>query len=515
MSNENHYVYLLQTREFKNSNQDIYKIGRTKKENLKRFEQYPKGSILLLQMKCIDCKYIEKIILKLFREQFEQKKDIGNEYFQGNFKSMMDIIYNIVKNESDKDSHHQLEYESDKDSSDPPQDESDKDSQHQLEYESDKDTPYESENHSNDESDEKENKIYEITTYEEWSKSNNIQIIITDNKKDVGYFRFEDQLWRMLYDEKSFDFDKDNMEHLLEVIQSNHRDSIKNISSNEYISIKEFYNLDKTLRDQYQINNQYNDDKIYKDVIKKGYIKDYEFYHLKYNEYVFPVLNTVLSVKYVIFDSLNFTFTNVNNIINNKILTNNYSGNRNMLVKNTINHTIVDDILNSLIGVQIKIEYKKLLYNCIVKQDNEIIFYDCYDCLLTTWLNDLLYSISKNGCAYSDNYYDNKTEFIENLKKNNYRCIVIKYCKHKSTETQIKKFRKLGFKNIIIHKNNINIYNISKYKKYLHENKDILSTCIKEENNYEINWDIDLQYDMIFYSQYLLLTNFLKWSTIK
>jgi hypothetical protein len=51
MSNENHYVYLLQTREFINSNQSIYKVGRTKKEHLKRFEQYPKGSLLLLQIR--------------------------------------------------------------------------------------------------------------------------------------------------------------------------------------------------------------------------------------------------------------------------------------------------------------------------------------------------------------------------------------------------------------------------------------------------------------------------------
>jgi hypothetical protein len=109
MSNENHYVYLLQTREFINSNQNIYKVGRTKKENLKRFEQYPKGSMLLLQIKCIDCINIENIILKLFRENFEQKKDIGNEYFQGNYKSMIDIIYNIVKNESDNDTSEQPE----------------------------------------------------------------------------------------------------------------------------------------------------------------------------------------------------------------------------------------------------------------------------------------------------------------------------------------------------------------------------------------------------------------------
>ncbi len=39
------YIYLIQEREFINSKQPIYKIGRTKQNNYKRFEQYPKGII--------------------------------------------------------------------------------------------------------------------------------------------------------------------------------------------------------------------------------------------------------------------------------------------------------------------------------------------------------------------------------------------------------------------------------------------------------------------------------------
>ena len=190
---------------------------------------------------------------------------------------MIDIIYNIVKNESDNHVS-ELQDESDNDVIQQ-HDETEKDTRHQLQYESDKDTHHNSENLSNDEldeADEKEN-IYEITRYEEWSKYNNIQIVITDNKKGIGYFRFENELWRILYDEKSVDFDKKNMKHLLELIQSNHRECVKNVSSNEYMSINEFYNLDETIRHQYQITNQYNDYKIYKDVNKKCYTKDCDF----------------------------------------------------------------------------------------------------------------------------------------------------------------------------------------------------------------------------------------------
>lgn len=56
------YIYLLIVREFKNSKKNVYKIGRTKQENHKRFNQYPKGSSLLLQIICNDCTKNEKDI---------------------------------------------------------------------------------------------------------------------------------------------------------------------------------------------------------------------------------------------------------------------------------------------------------------------------------------------------------------------------------------------------------------------------------------------------------------------
>ena len=51
-------IYLLQEREFINSNENIYKIGRTKQANIQRFNQYPKGSKLLLHIVCDDCEKI-------------------------------------------------------------------------------------------------------------------------------------------------------------------------------------------------------------------------------------------------------------------------------------------------------------------------------------------------------------------------------------------------------------------------------------------------------------------------
>lgn len=95
------YIYLLREREFIKTGEPIFKVGMTTKENHVRFNQYPKGSILLFQIICKSCKNMETHILTEFRTKFKSRKDIGNEYFEGEYKTMMDIIYLIVKNEVD------------------------------------------------------------------------------------------------------------------------------------------------------------------------------------------------------------------------------------------------------------------------------------------------------------------------------------------------------------------------------------------------------------------------------
>jgi hypothetical protein len=93
------YIYLLQEREFIKTKEHVYKVGMTKKENHERFNQYPKGSVLLFQIICNNCKNMEKLVLKKFKETFKQRKDIGNEYFEGEYKVMIDIIYLTIKDE--------------------------------------------------------------------------------------------------------------------------------------------------------------------------------------------------------------------------------------------------------------------------------------------------------------------------------------------------------------------------------------------------------------------------------
>jgi len=443
------YIYLLQLREFTKTKENIYKVGMTKKDNLKRFNQYPKGSILLFQMICDNSRNTENKVIKLFREKFTQHKEIGNEYFEGDYKEMIDIIYSVIINKKEED------------------------------------------NYENDD----EESTIQVKTYDEWIKNNKIKKIIITNKNGEGYLRFTEQLWRKLYDEKSEDFNYNTQECLSLFIQKYHPDNYCDV--------------------------EYDNNEIMKDTIEKCYSKNPDFYNLSYNEYVLSTNSESIETKYVILNSLTFTFTSIEELISDKILTDKDCGSRTIYAKNIINTEHVDNILNSLISEPIKRHYKKLVYNILVKQEESpIIFYDYNECLLMEWLKDILYTISDyKFFAYSSDYYDDKLKFKKLLKINNYRCIIITKNINALINNQINTFLTLGFKNIIICQNDPsnNIYNIKNFTKYLYDNQEILMNCIKEENNYEIRcWTQEIQhFDNIFYRSQLLLTNFLKWCCIK
>lgn len=68
------YIYLLQEREFIKTNENIYKIGKSKQSNLKRILNYPNGTILICQHMCNDCNKLEKELIKLFIKKYELQK---------------------------------------------------------------------------------------------------------------------------------------------------------------------------------------------------------------------------------------------------------------------------------------------------------------------------------------------------------------------------------------------------------------------------------------------------------
>lgn len=89
-------IYLIKLREHVNSNEAIYKIGKTKQPSLKRYDSYPKGSILLYHVICNDCNNCEKEIIKLFRNKYKAETNIGSEYFSGDYIDMINDIHSIV-----------------------------------------------------------------------------------------------------------------------------------------------------------------------------------------------------------------------------------------------------------------------------------------------------------------------------------------------------------------------------------------------------------------------------------
>ena len=90
------YIYLLIEREFLKTNEKIYKIGKTRQLNFKRFKQYPKGSMLLYQTWCDNCDTKERELLTHFRSKYKHRKDVGAEYFEGDYNNMIKDISGII-----------------------------------------------------------------------------------------------------------------------------------------------------------------------------------------------------------------------------------------------------------------------------------------------------------------------------------------------------------------------------------------------------------------------------------
>ena len=45
-------------------------------------------------------KVLKKEIINIFEQKFKLRKDIGNEYFEGDYKIMINIIFFTINNES-------------------------------------------------------------------------------------------------------------------------------------------------------------------------------------------------------------------------------------------------------------------------------------------------------------------------------------------------------------------------------------------------------------------------------
>lgn len=91
-------IYLIRDARFVDTKEDIYKLGMTKQEGLKRYKNYPKRSELKIQIECIDCVKVENQLLKLFNKKYIHLEEHGKETFKGDWYQMrLDIIEYVNK----------------------------------------------------------------------------------------------------------------------------------------------------------------------------------------------------------------------------------------------------------------------------------------------------------------------------------------------------------------------------------------------------------------------------------
>ena len=58
-------------------------------------KDYPSGSKLYIQIRCINCHEMEKKLIMIFNDKFKLVR--GREYFLGEINEMIDIVYNEIK----------------------------------------------------------------------------------------------------------------------------------------------------------------------------------------------------------------------------------------------------------------------------------------------------------------------------------------------------------------------------------------------------------------------------------
>jgi hypothetical protein len=532
--NSYNYIYLLQEREFIKTNENIFKIGRSTQEHTKRFQQYPKGSRLILQIECINCKTTEKSILGIFRCKYKQRKDIGNEYFEGDYMQMMDDIYSFVL-KYNKEMIIDVKSVSDSESDISLTDSCSTDNTNTIVYTHANDPYYELykehiEDIEDEENEEEDEKII-VETYEDYMKYSYIKSIIVTNKyKYNGYLRYNNHLWRKfvdisepLYNETS----DENLEGFL-LMESNQCSTVfKNKTSGTIINSDDILNISRTSLNNYKpVSVTYNVEKILKDIRINCYNKNPNYYNLKYNEFVVHINDNTTRL----FDSKLYTFKDINTVIENKILEGPISSRVMEDAYTDKDTTIVNDILTSLIPDRRVIDrFKQLCYHVLVEpSETPIIFNDICKNIsdeghqLSSWLSSMVYTLGVVGVAHieMDYKYNKKlmSSLIKEHRKSPPRCVVLYNIHEVDIAKFVSEFSDIGVKHYIIknYGSRDSIYNFDNCRKFLYDNiLRIKSNCSNKDDirceRYTPVPSYDVFIDDVFYSTSMLFSHFVKW----
>ena len=88
---EYHFIYLIKEKQDIDTNEPIFKIGKSTQENTRRVKSYPSGSHLLLQVACDNCHSMETFLIQEFKRRFTLAR--GREYFRGDVLKMKELIF--------------------------------------------------------------------------------------------------------------------------------------------------------------------------------------------------------------------------------------------------------------------------------------------------------------------------------------------------------------------------------------------------------------------------------------
>jgi len=507
------YIYLLQAREFINTKQNIYKLGKSRQENLGRFKQYPKGSKLIIQLECENCDINEKALIKIFKESFKQRTDIGTEYFEGNPDEMRKIICHYINNEIKNDVIHN-------------------ENTNEMEKTQIDDDNFDEFNQKIKETFNKK-QPYIIKKYEDYKKisTSTIQsIIITDKNKQKGYILFDDsQHWHNIEEYNVDQF----REHLLGWLKHYSTDNFEKDNIMYYTKEKFDEEYNNCMKNGLLLNDDtlsfnyapfyYDYDNIIKDICKTCFNKEQKEYILKNYEY-FISINNNYKKDYVL-NTKTWEITEYNPNID-KILTG-YNRTIDVFYINInafqdIDTIFVNDAILILLNGNNELykKYKQICYNIFVEhQENVIIMDYTYDSFGVSYILDCITNLLDCLVPVKSHIYISNGarhgEKMPNKYNNNIRLVIIRYDNVYNINRQVAKLQQLGYKNIIImKKHTINIP--IEYNNFIIENElkiKQLSEVHTTDNDCFLDNKCfleDIPYE-VFNSKKLLLNNFLKW----
>lgn len=507
------YIYLLQEREFIKTKENIYKLGKTKQENLKRIQNYPNGTKLNIQLECENCDINEKNLIIIFKQKFIQRIDIGTEYFEGNPDAMRKIICDYINNEIKNDVIHN-------------------ENTNEMEKTQIDDDNFDEFNQKIKETFNKK-QPYIIKKYEDYKKisTSTIQsIIITDKNKQKGYILFDDsQHWHNI---DEYNVDDQFQEHLLGWIKHYSTDNFEKDNIMYYTKEKFDEEYNNCIKNGLSLNDDtlsfnyvpfyYDYDNIIKDICKTCFNKEQKAYILKNYEYFISINN---SNKDYVLNTKTWQITEYNPNIN-KILTG-YNKTIDVFYINIntfqdIDTIFVNDAILILLNGSNELykKYKQICYNIFVEhQENVIIMDYTYDSFGVSYILDCITNLL--DCLVpvkSHIYISNGARHGEKMPKkynNDIRLVIIRYDKECNINRQVAKLQQLGYKNIIIMKKHIIDIPIE-YNNFILENelkiKQLSEVHTTDNDGFLDNKCFlkDIPYE-VFYSKKLLLNNFLKW----